>query len=106
MSARISRRTMLAGLAAMPALALVGCEFDRTTAGPVSTTDTLDFASRLRIPKLADSTVDDDGARVFRLSAVPGSAEFLSGIATPTWGYTDGQYAAGYLGPTLRGCEG
>jgi len=48
MSARISRRTVLAGLAAMPALALVGCEFDRTTAGPISTVDTLDFSNRLR----------------------------------------------------------
>jgi FtsP/CotA-like multicopper oxidase with cupredoxin domain len=102
MSARISRRTLLAGLAATPALTLVGCEFDRTTAGPVSTVDTLDFANRLRIPGLADSTVDDDGVRLFRLSAVTGSAEFLSGVATPTWGYTDGRYAAGYLGPTLR----
>jgi hypothetical protein len=58
MSARLSRRTLLAGLAAMPALALVGCEYDRTTAGPISTSDTLDFANRLRIPALAESTVD------------------------------------------------
>jgi hypothetical protein len=71
MSARLSRRTLLAGLAAMPALALVGCEYDRTTAGPISTTDTLDFANRLRIPALAESTMDDDGVRVFRLSAFP-----------------------------------
>jgi hypothetical protein len=69
MSARISRRTVLAGLAAMPARTLVGCEFDRTTAGPLSTVDTLDFGNRLRIPALADSTVDHDGVRVFRLSA-------------------------------------
>ena len=106
MSARISRRTLLAGLAAMPTLALVGCEYDRTTAGPISTTDTLDFANRLRIPALADSTVDNDGIRVFRLSAVSGSAEFLSGQSTPTWGYTDGRYDAGYLGPTLRAAQG
>ena len=37
MSARLSRRTLLAGLAAMPTLALVGCDDDRTTAGPIST---------------------------------------------------------------------
>ena len=48
MFARLSRRTVLAGLAAMPVLALVGCEYDRTTAGPISTTGTLDFANRLR----------------------------------------------------------
>jgi suppressor of ftsI len=77
MFARISRRTLLAGLAATPALTLVGCEFDRTTAGPLSTVDTLDFGNRLRIPSLADSTVDHDGVRVFRLSAAAGSAEFL-----------------------------
>ena len=62
MFARISRRTLLAGLAAMPALTLVGCELDRTTAGPLSTVDTLDFSNRLRIPALAESTVEPDGS--------------------------------------------
>ena len=53
MSARISRRALLAGLAALPALpaltalTLVGCEVDRTTAAPLSTVDTLDFSNRL-----------------------------------------------------------
>jgi FtsP/CotA-like multicopper oxidase with cupredoxin domain len=106
MPAGLSRRTLLAGLAAMPALALVGCEYDRTTAGPISTTDTLDFANRLRVPALADSTVDADGVRVFRLSTVSGSAEFLPGLSTPTWSYTDGRYDAGYLGPTLHAAQG
>lgn len=40
MPARISRRTLLAGLAAIPAISLIGCGFDRTTAGPISTVDT------------------------------------------------------------------
>jgi FtsP/CotA-like multicopper oxidase with cupredoxin domain len=106
MSARISRRTVLAGLAAMPALALVGCEFDRTTAGPISTVDTLDFSNRLRIPALAESTLGPDGVRVIHLRAAAGSAEFLSGVSTPTWVYTDGRYDAGYLGPTLRATRG
>ena len=66
MPARLSRRTLLAGLAAMPTLALVGCDDDRTTAGPISTAGTLDFANRLRIPALAESTVDDHGVRIFR----------------------------------------
>jgi FtsP/CotA-like multicopper oxidase with cupredoxin domain len=105
MSARISRRTLLAGLTAMPALTTLGCEFDRTTAGPISTVDTLDFTNRLRIPALAESTVVD-GVRVFHLSAAAGTAEFLYGVSTPTWGYTDGRYAAGYLGPTLRAARG
>ena len=106
MSSRLSRRTLLAGVAALPALAVLGCESDRTTADPISTVNALDFANRLRIPELADSTVDGDGVRVFRLGATAGSAEFLNGVATPTWGYTDGHYAAGYLGPTLRAARG
>jgi FtsP/CotA-like multicopper oxidase with cupredoxin domain len=93
-------------MAALPALALVGCESDRTTADPISTVGTLDFADRLRIPALAGSSVDEDGVRVFRLSAVAGTAEFLPSTSTPTWGYTDGSYDAGYLGPTLRAARG
>ena len=50
MSARLSRRTLLASTAALPTLALLGCEYDRTTADPITTVDTLDFANRLRIP--------------------------------------------------------
>ncbi len=106
MSARLSRRTLLASTAALPTLALLGCEYDRTTADPITTVDTLDFANRLRIPTLAQSEVDADGIRVFQLSVTAGSAEFLPGMATPTWGYTDGRYGAGYLGPTLRAARG
>jgi hypothetical protein len=82
MSARLSRRTLLAGLAAMPALALVGCDDDRTSAAPISTAGTLDFANRLRIPALAESTMDHDGVRIFRLSASTGSAEFFAGVSS------------------------
>ena len=106
MSARLSRRSLLAGLAAMPTLAIMGCEDDRTEAAPISTVDTLSFDNRLRIPALAESTVDDNGVRTFRLAVVAGSVEFLSGLSTPTWGYTDGRYDAGYLGPTLRATRG
>ena len=66
MSTRFTRRSVLAGMAALPALALVGCESDRTTADPISTVDTLDFANRLRIPALAAFSVAEDGVRVFR----------------------------------------
>jgi FtsP/CotA-like multicopper oxidase with cupredoxin domain len=106
MSARLSRRCLLAGLAAMPTLAIMGCEDDRTTAAPISTVDALSFDNRLRIPALAKSTVDDNGVRTFRLAAVAGSVEFLSGLSTSTWGYTDGRYDVGYLGPTLRAAQG
>jgi hypothetical protein len=74
MSTRFTRRSVLAGMAALPALALVGCESDRTIADPISTVDTLDFANRLRIPALAAFSVAEDGVRVFRLSAVAGTA--------------------------------
>jgi suppressor of ftsI len=106
MSARLSRRTLLAGAAALPSLAFLGCEYDRTAADPITTVDTLDFANRLRIPPLAQSEINADGVRVFQLSAYSGSAEFLPGVATPTWGYTDGRYRAGYLGPTLQAARG
>ena len=101
-----SRRRMLAGMAALPALALVGCGFDRTTANPISTVDMLDFGNRLRIPGLAASRVAEDGVREFRLSAVAGAAEFLAGTSTTTWRYTDGRDDAGYLGPTLWAARG
>jgi FtsP/CotA-like multicopper oxidase with cupredoxin domain len=106
MSGSFSRRRMLAGMAALPALALVGCEFDRTTAKPISSVNTLDFANRLRIPTLAASAVATDGVREFRLNARSGAAELLPGVSTPTWSYTDGRYDAGYLGPTLRAARG
>jgi FtsP/CotA-like multicopper oxidase with cupredoxin domain len=106
MSRSFTRRRMLGGMAVLPALALTGCGYDRTTANPISTVDTLDFANRLRIPGLAASTVADDGVREFRLAAISGSTAFLPGGATQTWCYTDGQYGAGYLGPTLRATRG
>jgi CheY-like chemotaxis protein len=91
LSTPFSRRRMLAGMTALPALALVGCGFDRTTANPISTVDMLDFGNRLRIPGLAASRVAEDGVRELRLSAVAGAAEFLAETSTPTWGYTDGR---------------
>jgi FtsP/CotA-like multicopper oxidase with cupredoxin domain len=106
MSRSFTRRHMLAGMAALPALALVGCGFDRTTADPISTLNTLDFGNRLRIPGLATSRIAEEGVREFRLSAVAGAAKFLASTATPTWGYTDGRYDAGYLGPTMRAARG
>lgn len=105
MSARLSRRTLLAGLAALPATALLGCSQDRTTAAPISTVDTLDFANQLRIPPLATSVVRD-GIRLFELNVTGSSAEFLPGLSTPTLAYDDGRSAARYLGPTLRARRG
>lgn len=46
--------------------------------------------------------MDDDAIRTFRSRASTGSAAFLAGLSIPTWGYTDGRYDAGDLGPALR----
>jgi FtsP/CotA-like multicopper oxidase with cupredoxin domain len=61
----------------------------------------LSFANRLAIPPLADSTVDDQGRRVFDLDIREGSRRFLDGQRTPTWGIN-----GDYLGPTLRARRG
>jgi len=68
---------------------------------PVSTVGEVDFARPLRVPPLADSSVADDGTRVFELTARPGTTELLPGRATDTWGFN-----GSYLGPTLRAERG
>ncbi|GAB7044737.1 multicopper oxidase domain-containing protein [Catenuloplanes niger JCM 9533] len=56
------------------------------------------FTDDLRIPPLAPSTIDPDGARRFDLGLrADGRSAFLPGRTTPTWGI-DGDY----LGPTVR----
>ena len=106
MPSRIRRRTLLAGLAAVPAAGLLGCDrSDRTAAGPISTVGTLTFANRLRIPPLTGGVLRD-GIRTFTLTAAAGSAEFLPGLSTPTWAYSDGRFPATFLGPTLRARRG
>ncbi|RDI49574.1 multicopper oxidase family protein [Nocardia mexicana] len=67
----------------------------------VSTVGTVDFAEELTVPPLADGRVDADGTRVFDLEMRSGTKEFLSGQATPTWGFN-----GDYLGPTLRARRG
>ena len=68
---------------------------------PVDTVGEVPFEQPLAIPPLADSYVDDEGRRVFELSAQAGTTELLPGTPTDTWGY-DGSY----LGPTLRAARG
>src|SRR4029450_12744939 len=102
MPTRFSRRRMLAGMAALPALTLCSCESDRTAADPISTVDTLDFANRLRIPALAASSAGEDGVRLFRPERRCRSGRIPHRHVNAYLGYTDGSYKAGYLGPTLR----
>ncbi|HLT82680.1 MAG TPA: multicopper oxidase domain-containing protein [Phototrophicaceae bacterium] len=59
------------------------------------------FDEPLAIPPLADSVVDEDGTRVFQLTAQAGSTSFRDGVETETWGFN-----GDFLGPTLRARRG
>ncbi|PYF96331.1 Multicopper oxidase with three cupredoxin domains (includes cell division protein FtsP and spore coat protein CotA) [Georgenia satyanarayanai] len=60
-----------------------------------------DFDQPLSIPPLADSVVDEDGTRVFQLTAQAGTTSFRDGVETETWGFN-----GDFLGPTLRARRG
>jgi blue copper oxidase len=68
---------------------------------PVSTVGELEFTNELRIPPLAERTLDADGTVRFNLELAPGTTEFRDGEGTPTWGYN-----GSYLAPTLRASRG
>ncbi|WP_226924753.1 multicopper oxidase family protein [Georgenia satyanarayanai] len=59
------------------------------------------FDQALAIPPLADSVVDEDGTRVFQLTAQAGTTSFREGVETETWGFN-----GDFLGPTLRAKRG
>ncbi|WP_251840096.1 multicopper oxidase family protein [Oceanitalea stevensii] len=59
------------------------------------------FDQALAIPPLADSVVDEDGTRVFQLTAQAGTTSFREGVETETWGFN-----GDFLGPTLRARRG
>ena len=91
------RRSFLASTLVLAAATLIeGCD---TSTSPVEVPERFD--RRLAIPPLAESSVDGDGTRVFKLVAQEGSTELVPGLATPTWGYN-----GSYLGPTLRAKRG
>ncbi|KDQ00321.1 hypothetical protein EN35_35325 [Rhodococcus qingshengii] len=96
---RISRRTILFGLAAAPLGLAVGCGAD-----PAAKSATLAVAGTSRplpIPPLAESTVDDAGVRHFTLRAGAGTTEIVAGKLTDTWGFN-----GSILGPTVRAERG
>ncbi|MGI5243638.1 multicopper oxidase family protein [Dactylosporangium sp. CA-139066] len=66
----------------------------------VDTIGRVGFEHPLRVPPLAESTVDGGGVRRFALDARPGVSDFGHG-RTATWGYN-----GAYLGPTLRVKQG
>ena len=92
-----SRRRFLVALAASPVAFALSCS---ATATPRPSSDD-DGRRPLPIPPLADSTLEPDGTRVFRLRAAPGSTSIVAGTSTPTWGYN-----GSILGPTLRARDG
>ncbi|WP_415952407.1 multicopper oxidase family protein [Streptomyces sp. KLOTTS4A1] len=71
------------------------------TSADVSTVGKEPFGNRLAVPPLAESTVDEEGTRVFDLRMQAGETEFRPGRQTPTWGFN-----GSYLGPTLRAARG
>ncbi|MEE6282283.1 multicopper oxidase family protein [Georgenia sp. MJ170] len=69
--------------------------------GPVEPPTEEGFTEPLAIPPLADSRVDEDGTRVFELTAQEGTMSFHPGEETSTWGFN-----GDFLGPTLRARQG
>lgn len=65
------------------------------------TSGEVDFRNPLDVPPLAESTVDEEGRRVFELTLRSGSRQFKDGAATGTWGVN-----GDYLGPTIRAKRG
>ncbi|MEP6478605.1 MAG: multicopper oxidase domain-containing protein [Rhodoglobus sp.] len=82
-----------AAVAASVAVGLTGCQ---EGGGTISTVGTVDFATPLAIPALAESTTDAAGRRVFDLTAEAGSSQLLPGKPTATWGFNGAM-----LGPTI-----
>lgn len=68
--------------------------------GPTDTVGEVDFDTELVIPPLAESTVDEQGRRVFDLTSQEGSLDLSEG-SVQTWGFN-----GDYLGPTLRAERG
>ncbi|HZG77449.1 MAG TPA: multicopper oxidase domain-containing protein, partial [Paenibacillus sp.] len=77
-------------------IGLAGCDGNTTT-----NVGKLEFANPLRIPPLAEPTIDADGTKRFALTMQSGETEFLEGRRTPTWGVN-----GAYLGPTIRVSKG
>lgn len=68
--------------------------------GPTDTVGKVDFDTELAIPPLAESSTDEQGRRVFDLTAQEGSLDLSEGRVA-TWGFN-----GDYLGPTLRAQRG
>jgi FtsP/CotA-like multicopper oxidase with cupredoxin domain len=67
----------------------------------LDTTGEVDFSRPLKVPPMAASRIDEEGRRVFQLTARRGHSEFRAGVRTATYGVN-----GAYLGPTLRAGRG
>ncbi|WP_240974473.1 multicopper oxidase domain-containing protein [Crystallibacter degradans] len=95
---RRSPRLLALGAAVM--LALAGC-------GSISeVTVPADFDQPLHIPPLAESRIDDDGTRVFDLTAQSGTTDFSNYFSTDTSATETMGFNGSFLGPTLRAKRG
>jgi FtsP/CotA-like multicopper oxidase with cupredoxin domain len=103
----LARNRMLRLLAGLAVVLLVasGCTQDGFLGNAdglrVDTVGKVAFQRPLAIPPLTPSRHDNQGRRVFDLTAQPGQRQFLAGRTTPTWGIN-----GDYLGPTLRARRG
>lgn len=92
-------RAVTATLAALAAVGvglsvgISGCAVFARPAPPAA--GSVSFSEPLRVPPLAESTVED-GVRVYELTAAAGSTDIVPQGSTPTLGYN-----GSYLGPTL-----
>lgn len=68
---------------------------------PLDTVGEVDFDQALAVPPLADSRVDDQGRRVFSLTAQEGRSDLGESGSAETWGFN-----GAHLGPTLRASRG
>jgi FtsP/CotA-like multicopper oxidase with cupredoxin domain len=89
--------TLFLGLVALGAAGIAALWFLL----PVDTTGEVEFDTELAIPPLAESTVDDQGRRVFELTAQEGTTDLGDDAPATTWGFN-----GSYLGPTLRAERG
>lgn len=97
-------RRLLIGTLAIALLVVVGGSVWYGTVwwnAKVDTVGEVDFDRELDIPELAESTVDEQGRRVFDLTMQQGEADLGRSGRTPTWGIN-----GDHLGPTLRAQRG
>lgn len=97
------RRLLKTALIGVPAVAVAGAGGlgIAWANAATDTSDEIDFRNPLNVPPLAESSVDDQGRRVFELTLQSGTRQFKDGSPTGTWGIN-----GDYLGPTLRAKRG